>query len=205
MASSFSELNGKWTFSANVRLRTGFKHKQPARLWNSKEEAAKDVRLFIWYSSLRDASDPLVPHSRGQWFKTILPDESWLGIRQFLDERGEKQYRDKKRKISCVSISEDIQRKRRAESKKCALKAVAEVAEEQVILPIQDGAKIEINRIPVMRKKFSELGARKQKYFRNMTKKKVEEHWAKISPSHPEELGKCMEDINFVHLIFSKF
>jgi hypothetical protein len=26
----------------------------------------------------------------------------------------------------------------------------------------------------------------------------VEEHWAKISPSYPEELGRCMEDINFV-------
>jgi hypothetical protein len=111
MASSFTELNGKWTFSAKVRLRTGFKHKQPARLWNSKEDAAKDVKLFIWYSSFRDASDPLVPqHSRGQWFKTILPDESWDGIRHFFEERGEKQYRSKKRKISCVSVSEDTKK-----------------------------------------------------------------------------------------------
>jgi hypothetical protein len=56
----------------------------------------------------------------------------------------------------------------------------------------------EKDRIPVMRKKFSELGARKRKDIRNMMKKKVEEHWAKISASYPEELGKCMEDVNFV-------
>jgi hypothetical protein len=145
MASSFTELNGKWTFSANVRMRTGFKHKQPARLWNSKEDAAKDVRLFIWYSSLRDASNPLVPRSRGQCFETILPDESWDGIRQFLDERGEKQYRCKKRKIDCVSVSEDIRkRKRRTECNKCGVKPVAEVAAEQVVLLVQDGAKVEL-------------------------------------------------------------
>ena len=30
-------------------------------------------------------------------------------------------------------------------------------------------------------------------------KNKAEEHWAVISPAHPEEFGKCMEEVNYIN------
>ena len=71
MATSFTEMNGRWTFYAKVRLRSGFEHKKPGRLWNSIEACEKDVKLFVWYRSIRTPNDPIIPHSRGQWFETI--------------------------------------------------------------------------------------------------------------------------------------
>ena len=81
MVTSFSERNGKWTYNANVRQRTGsVSIKPPPRLWTSKEDAEKDVGLFVWYSSVRDKNDPAVPYPHGQWFKTMLPNDSWNDI-----------------------------------------------------------------------------------------------------------------------------
>ena len=68
-------------------------------------------------------------------------------------------------------------------------------AEEEVQVELRAQEK---KHIPVMRKKFSELSSRKQKEIRTAMKNKVEEHWAVISPAHPEELGKCMEEVNFI-------
>ena len=186
MATSFTEVSGMWTFYAKVRLKTGFKHQRPARLWNSKEDAERDVKLFIWYSSIRDVGDPHIPHPRGSWFKTMLPDASWDHIRDFLNDRGDIQYPNKKRKFSSIAVSDDIKRKHRAEAEAKKKRLEAEVA-----LPLP-------NKVPVMRKKFSELSVRKQKDVRNSMKKKMEKEWALISPTYPEELGNCMQEINFI-------
>jgi hypothetical protein len=65
MATSFSVRNDKWTTNARIRQRTGFISMKPPRLWTSKEDAEKDVGLFVWYSSIREKNDPAVPYPHG--------------------------------------------------------------------------------------------------------------------------------------------
>ena len=64
MATTFTEVDGRWCFMARVRLRTGFAYKRPYRLWKSREDAEKDVELFVWYSSIRGAGDPRIPNPK---------------------------------------------------------------------------------------------------------------------------------------------
>jgi hypothetical protein len=46
-----------------------------------RKAAEKDAKLFVWYRSIRTPNDPIIPHPRGQWFKTMVPDENWDIIR----------------------------------------------------------------------------------------------------------------------------
>ena len=151
MASSFSEQNGKWTFYAKVRQRSGFTSLKPARLWNSKEEAEMGVELFIWYSSIRGKDDPPVPLPHGQWFKTMLPDDSWEEIRAYLAERGCKVYPSKKRLRGVVLDSYSKKARLNLEAKKkdgeeilnTGNKVLEEVMEEMIMAELGELEKAE--------------------------------------------------------------
>ena len=58
---SFHEKDGMWGMRAKVRTKTGFQYQTTPFLWNSKSEAENDADLFVWYRSLEDSSDPLMP------------------------------------------------------------------------------------------------------------------------------------------------
>jgi hypothetical protein len=79
---SFVEKRGMWSIRARVRKGSGFVYERSYSLWETKEEAEKDLDLFIWYKSTRGFDDPLVPSPRGEWFKTILPNSEWDEIRK---------------------------------------------------------------------------------------------------------------------------
>ena len=164
MATSFSERNGKWTFNAKVRQRTGFVSIKPPRLWTSKEEAEKDVGLFVWYSSVRDKNDPAVPYSHGKWFKTMLPNDAWNNIRAFLADRGAKIYASKKRKrgVTLDSYSKKARLATKAQQKSEIL--AAEILEEDSVTPVpaavvddNDNISQSIWDVLIMRKDFTEL------------------------------------------------
>jgi hypothetical protein len=56
---SFHEKHGMRGIRARVRTETGFQYQTTPFLWNSKSDAENDARLFVWYRSLEDSSDPL--------------------------------------------------------------------------------------------------------------------------------------------------
>ena len=90
MAVTFSEIGGKWTFKARVHPKgQGAVYKSPSRLWDTQEDAEKDVGLFIWYKSAKskDKNQPNVPLPHGEWFVTTTPNEKWDEIRAFLVAR----------------------------------------------------------------------------------------------------------------------
>jgi hypothetical protein len=187
MAVSYTVLNGKWTFSVKVRLRTGFQHMQPYRLWDNKEDASDYVSLFVWYKSVRTKSDPLVPEPHGKWFKTAVPDDSWDEIREYLSNNVDRAYAPKKRKFTTISCSADIKRAKRAMN----VKGPPKVHEED------EGAQspTAVPTLPQMRKKYSALGTRQKTDVQKSVKKLVENHWSMIAPTYPEELIKCLDDI----------
>ena len=44
----------------------GFKVVMPFALWDTGEEAERDVPLFIWFKSRKDVAAPAVPLPRGR-------------------------------------------------------------------------------------------------------------------------------------------
>ena len=63
MAVTFSEIGGKWTFKARVHPKgQGAVYKSPSRLWDTQEDAEKDVGLFIWYKSAKSKDKNLMFH-----------------------------------------------------------------------------------------------------------------------------------------------
>jgi hypothetical protein len=116
----------------------------------------------------------------------------------FLKDRGDHQYPSKKRKFASICVSDDIKRKNRSHSnaKKKLLEPVG--AEEVEVAKVPNNENIVVKQSPVMRKKCTQLSIRKQKMIRNAVKQRVEDHWAQISPLYPEELGRCLEDMNYI-------
>ena len=207
MASSFSEQNGKWTFYAKVRQRSGFTSLKPARLWNSKEEAEMDVELFIWYSSIRGKDDPPVPLPHGQWFKTILPDDSWEEIRAYLAERGCKVYPSKKRLRGVVLDSYSKKARLNLEAKKkddeeilnTGNKILEEVMEEMIMAELGELEKVEkvqeavvvadqnslgdlMANVCVMRKPFTDLSISRKKIVGKCVDGFIQRLWPVIAP-----------------------
>ena len=166
-----------------VRQRTGFKQMKPYRLWSSKEDASKNVDLFVWYKSVRDKDDPPVPLPHGQWFQTLAPDSSWDDIRDFLSNNQDRTYASKKRKFSTISCSASIKRARQAKH----LKAVSDSKEAMQSHATQE--------LPQMRKTYSSLGPRQKKEIQRSVKDVMEDYWSIIAPAHPGELMKCISDI----------
>ena len=110
-----------------------------------------DVELFIWYSSIRGKDDPPVPLPHGQWFKTILPDDSWEEIRAYLAERGCKVYPSKKRLRGVVLDSYSKKARLNLEAKKkdgeeilnTGNKILEEVMEEMIMAELGELEKAE--------------------------------------------------------------
>jgi hypothetical protein len=152
---------------------------RPYSLWDTKEDASNYVDLFVWYKSVRTKIDPLVPEPHGKWFKTAVPDCSWDEIRDYLSNNLDRAYASKKRKFSTIAFSADIKRAKRAmyqEDKKAELPTA-------------------VQTLPQMRKKYSSLGTRQKTDVQKSVKILVKNHWSLISPTYPEELIKCPDDM----------
>ena len=102
---SFHEKNGMWGMRARVRTESEFQYQTTPFLWNSKSEAEHDASLFIWYRSLKDSSDPLIPTPVGRWFKSMLPNSDWDSIRDHLVNRVEKKISGLKRKVGQIGVA----------------------------------------------------------------------------------------------------
>ena len=91
--------------------------------------------LFIWYRSVKDSSDPLVPTPVGQWFKSMLPNSDWDSIRDHMNNRVEKKIRGPKRKVdhTGVAISSRVAKRKTGKEK---VKAEDTPPEEEMV---QDG------------------------------------------------------------------
>lgn len=88
MAATFFQRGNLWAFRVKVKTVTGTKVVMPYALWKTKEEAERDVRLFVWFKGKRDAADPRVPLPHGQWFKSAKPDDSCYHIREYILSHG---------------------------------------------------------------------------------------------------------------------
>jgi hypothetical protein len=71
-------------------------------------------------------------------------------------------------------------------------------AERVEVAKVPNNENIVVKQSPVLRKKYTQLSKRKQKMIRNAVKQRVEDHWAQISPLYPEELGRCLEEMNYI-------
>jgi (2Fe-2S) ferredoxin len=127
-----------WGIRARVRAKTGPQYQTTPFLWRSKSEAEDDVGLFVWYRSVKDSSDPLIPTPVGQWFKSMLPNSDWDIVRDHLDNRVEKKIYGLKRKVGQIGVAISSQiAKRKMEKNKVKVEdippEVEMVEDEQLI------------------------------------------------------------------------
>lgn len=82
------EKNGRWTFRVNTPTRNGAECKMLPFLWDSEENATKDIPLYLWYkrdSRKREDNEPALSSvSKKKWFIDIKPDKEWDPIREYL-------------------------------------------------------------------------------------------------------------------------
>lgn len=132
---SFHLKDGMWSIRARVRTKRGPQYQTPPFLWSSETAAEDDAGRFVWYRSLKDISDPLVPTPVGQWFKSMLPNSDWDSIRDHLNNRVEKKIRGPKRKVdhTGVAISSRVAKRKTGKEK---VKAEDTPPEEEMV---QDG------------------------------------------------------------------
>jgi hypothetical protein len=117
----------------------------------------------------------------------MLPDQFWDEIRDYLANHDVK-----KRKVG--PISGQVGHCKRMKKNRL-VREEAGVPAQPVIAPppVAVDNKIE-EKIPVMRKKFSELSSRRQNKIKKSMVDVVRQRWSLIAPHHPEELRNCIGD-----------
>ena len=177
-----------WTFYAKVRTKQGFSTKKPARLWASKEAAENDVELFIWYESIRGPDDPKVPYPRGQWFKTMLPDESWDIVRDHLSDHGQKTHLTRKRKCDPNFVPSKFARRETNSKKECN--------KCEVDGNIQSPVKDLLQKSMVMRKRYSDLTVRRKVVVNKHMENAIRSYWSEVGRRQSDkELNECIKSI----------
>ena len=163
-----------------------------------------DVELFIWYSSIRGKDDPPVPLPHGQWFKTMLPDNSWDEIRAYLADRGCKVYPSKKRLRGVVLDSYSKKAKLNLEAKKkedeeilnAGNKILEEIMKEMIVAELEELQKVQepvvmadqnglselIANACVMRKPFTDLSMSRKKIVGKCVDSFIQRLWPVIAP-----------------------
>ena len=92
-------------------------------IWNSEEDAKRDLPLFVCYKSTKKGGDMQVPRIRmgRKWFIDTCPDESWDEIRKLLTNS--KPVLTKKRSFSHAALDSYSEKKRKvvkaAENARC--------------------------------------------------------------------------------------
>jgi hypothetical protein len=160
---SFHEKDGMWGIRARVRTKTGPQYQTTPFLWRSKSEAEDDVGLFVWYRSVKDSSDPLIPTPVGQWFKSMLPNSDWDSVRDHLDNRVEKKICGLKRKLGQIGVAISSQiAKRKMEKNKAKVEDIppeVDLVEDEQLIPPEGINKKKGYKVTAMRKSYSELSA----------------------------------------------
>jgi hypothetical protein len=194
---SFHQKDGMWSIRARVRTKTGPQYQTTPFLWSSKTDAEDDAALFIWYRSVKDSSDPLVPTPVGRWFKSMLPNSDWNSIRDHLDNRVEKKICGLKRKVGQmgVAISSQVAKRKMEKTK---MKAEDTPPEEEVVQAGQLIQQKEVigkkaHKIVAMRKNYSELSAKRRSKVNKDVEASERAHWNQVAPNQSdEELQKCL-------------
>jgi hypothetical protein len=110
----YMEKRGFWQMRARVHAERGMNNYQKSGfIWNTEEDAKRDLPLFVWYKSSRKAGDmkfPPIDMGR-KWFVDTCPDESWDEIREMLT--GAKPVLRKKRNFSHTNLDSYTQMKRK--------------------------------------------------------------------------------------------
>jgi hypothetical protein len=187
---SFVEKRGMWSIRARVRKGSGFVYERSYSLWDTKEEAEKDLDLFNWYKSTRGFDDPLVPSPRGEWFKTILPNSEWDEIREYLKNRAPVAQKQKRKRVELISSTVNQRSVKRKLAKAKALPAV-------------DGSEKvndETAREVVIRKQYSELSRRRQVVVNKTIEQSLRACWNRIAPNQNDvQLKECLGNFLGVH------
>ena len=126
--SGFVQKGGYWQMRARVQAERGMNnYPKSGFIWNSEEDAKRDLPLFVWYKSTRKGGDMKVPQIRmgRKWFIDTCPDESWDEIREMLTDS--KPVLTKKRSFSHTVLDSYSQKKRKVvkateKAKKMAVK-----------------------------------------------------------------------------------
>ena len=83
----FIEKGGLWQIRTKVNAdRRQNQFPKSGYLWDSKEAAAKDLPLFVYFKSLRGKENLKIPPKKSgrKWFSEAAPDDSWDTIRENL-------------------------------------------------------------------------------------------------------------------------
>ena len=85
---TFHHCGGRVRFRVGVHIKGWLSYPMSGYLWNSEDEARKDVPLFIWLIERKctDPKKPIAPDGY-KWFQTLKPNGDWEGIRDFLSNR----------------------------------------------------------------------------------------------------------------------
>ena len=194
---SFHEKDGMWGIRARVRTKTGPQYQTTPFLWRSKSEAEDDVGLFVWYRSVKDSSDPLIPTPVGQWFKSMLPNSDWNSVRDHLDNRLEKKICGLKRKVGQIGVAISSQiAKRKMEKNKVKVEDIpseVEMVEDEQLIPQEGINKKKGYKVTAMRKSYSELSAKRRRKVNKNVEAYVRNYWNQVAPNQSDdELQKCL-------------
>jgi hypothetical protein len=186
-----------WGIRARVRTKTGFQYQRTPFLWNSKSEAENDASLFVWYRSLKDSSDPLIPTPVGQWFKSMLPNSEWDCVRDHLDKRVERKICGFKRKVGQIGVAISSQvAKRKMEMKKFKAKdkpPEVEMVQDEMLIPQEEVNETKAHKVTAMRKVYSDLSAKRRRKVNKNLEATVRAYWNQVAPNQSdEELQKCL-------------
>lgn len=195
MASSFFMRGSLWTFRVKVRSTKGTEYVTPHALWDTKEEAAKEVDLFIWYKSRKDATDPPIPLPHGNWFKTTKPDETWDVIREHLRNRVKPAVPVKRKMSPSVRM---VKRRRMIVTPDKDPENPSEKQQVDEAAPSPTKAETECGLVVgrVMKKTYSLLGDRRRSSVDASVYGGIQRCWNYIAPSQPiQQLRKCVDSI----------
>jgi hypothetical protein len=196
MAASLFLRGSLWTFRVKVRTCKGVEYASPHALWETKNEAERDVDLFIWFKGRKGPADPHIPSPHGQWFKTMKPGSSWDEIREFVSTRGCKGFSLKRKQPA----SFDVAKRRRVEAKADLEASEAEITDDivpeaQTALDSKDMIK-NLVQGRVMKKAYSQLGDRRRAAVDTSILAALTKCWKHLAPGQPiDQLRSCVTSI----------
>lgn len=193
MNDSFTFRGGRWCFRAKITTHKGTEFASPYALWETKEDAERDFDLFVWYKSRKSPDAPSIPPPRGEWFKSLLPDESWNAIREHLSKHGQAKPPKKRKRTASIEV------KRRKQT--IALVAPSVELEKSVEVSIEttltnNDMLRKLIGGSVMRKPYSTLCDRRQSAVDASVMGVIRLCWDYLAPKQPyEELVKCIDSV----------